>query len=413
MNTKKIIIFSLAYYPRFVGGAEVAIKEITDRISKDDIEFHLITLRFDSNLPKKESIGNVIVHRIGWSRPNPSVLDLRKFPFALTKMWFQLGAAIKALSLHRRYRFDAAWAMMAHSSGIPTTIFNMVSGVPYVLTLQEGDPPGEIEKTVRPLWMLFSRAFRRAEVVQVISNFLGDWARLRGFAGPLEVIPNGVDLELFATERPAFEAEETRKQLNIKKSEIMLVTTSRLVRKNAIDECIRALSLLPNEYVFVVLGNGPEEAKLKELAREMQVNDRVRFLGYVGHVDMPQYLHSADIFIRPSRSEGMGNSFIEAFVAGIPVIATQEGGISDFLFDPVRNPNHPATGFAVEKDSPEQIAQAVRNITNPENRQLVREIVKTAKTLASENYDWRSITLRMRTDVFARVLSKSKSNTRV
>ena len=46
---KKILIFSLNYYPRFVGGAEVAIKEITSRLPKDEYEFHLLTLRFDLN----------------------------------------------------------------------------------------------------------------------------------------------------------------------------------------------------------------------------------------------------------------------------------------------------------------------------------------------------------------------------
>ena len=50
---KKILIFSLVYYPKHVhGGAEVAIKEITDRIPKDSVEFHMVTLGYDSNLPK-------------------------------------------------------------------------------------------------------------------------------------------------------------------------------------------------------------------------------------------------------------------------------------------------------------------------------------------------------------------------
>ncbi len=58
---KRILIFSLAYYPH-VGGAEVALKEITDRIS--DIEFHMITLNFGGE-PREEKIGNIFVHRVG------------------------------------------------------------------------------------------------------------------------------------------------------------------------------------------------------------------------------------------------------------------------------------------------------------------------------------------------------------
>src|SRR3989344_643163 len=113
---KRILILSLAYYPRHVGGAEVAIKEITDRLSPEEFEFHIVTLRFDSNLPKTEKIGNVIVHRIGFSRPSPSMSDLKKFPLSLNKYWYQFGAAIVASRLHRRYRFDGTWAMMAHST---------------------------------------------------------------------------------------------------------------------------------------------------------------------------------------------------------------------------------------------------------------------------------------------------------
>jgi len=68
---KKILIFSLAYYPKHVGGAEVALKEITDRIDPAHIEFHMVTNRFDSTLPKTEKVGNVLVHRIGITTKNP------------------------------------------------------------------------------------------------------------------------------------------------------------------------------------------------------------------------------------------------------------------------------------------------------------------------------------------------------
>ena len=61
MDVKKILIFSLAYYPS-VGGAEVAIKEITDRIAPEDIEFHMITLRFDRGQARKEKIGKQTPH---------------------------------------------------------------------------------------------------------------------------------------------------------------------------------------------------------------------------------------------------------------------------------------------------------------------------------------------------------------
>lgn len=70
LKPKRILIFSFVYYPRFIGGAEIAIKEITDRVSSQDIEFDLVALRIDKKLPRFERIGNVNVYRIGFAGIN-------------------------------------------------------------------------------------------------------------------------------------------------------------------------------------------------------------------------------------------------------------------------------------------------------------------------------------------------------
>lgn len=176
------------------------------------------------------------------------------------------------------------------------------------------------------------------------------------------------------------------------------------MHKNAIDDCIRALALLPQSVHFLILGIGSEEEKLKELAKSLNVSERVQFLGQVEHGELPKYLKASDIFIRPSRSEGMGNSFIEAMAAGLPVIATQEGGIADFLFDAKRNPDQAPTGWAVDKNSPQQIAEAVQDITrNPEQ---VARVVTTARELVSKKYDWDFITEAMKARVFETAFKK-------
>src|SRR3989344_4389192 len=71
---RRILIFSLAYIP-FVGGAELSIKEIADRLDQKEFEFEMITLRFDSKLPRLEKVGNVKIHRIGLSTSNVKVSD--------------------------------------------------------------------------------------------------------------------------------------------------------------------------------------------------------------------------------------------------------------------------------------------------------------------------------------------------
>lgn len=363
---KRILIVSLAYHP-YVGGAEIAIREITDRIS--DIEFHMVTLRFRATDAPIEQVGNVLVHRISCG------------PGMIGKGWFQFAAFLTARALHQRERYDAVWAMMAHSSGVPAGLFKtFFPRVPYVLTLQEGDPPEHVERVMRPFGPLFTRAFTKADVVQVISTFLGEWAKRRGFKGPVEVIPNGVDVARFTGPQTPHEG-------------VVLVTTSRLVRKNAIDDVLRALPALPH-ITFNILGVGPDEAALKALTRDLGLESRVHFLGQVNHADLPAYLHASDIFIRPSRSEGMGNSFIEAMAAGLPVIATQEGGLSDFIT--------PEVAWVVPKDSPGAITKAIEAILA--NQGHAREVTARATAMVRDKYDWSVVARDMYERVFKKVI---------
>jgi len=402
---KKILIFSLAYFPKHVGGAEVAIQEITDRLSPEEFEFHLVCNWYDSTLPKVEQIGNVLVHRIGYVAKNPSMADLKKIPLQLNKLTYQWWAYYVAKKLHKKYKYDGVWAMMAHATGVPAGKFKKkFPDVQYVLTLQEGDPPAYILKKMKLFGKSFTEAFTRADQVQVISNFLGRWAKDMGFSGSTILIPNAVNTAHFTQEYTDQDLSEVRQELGLSVGDVVLVTTSRLVHKNAIDDVISAMVQSPANSKFVVFGIGPDEAALKKQAQEMGVADKVLFKGQISHAVMPKYLKACDIFIRPSRSEGMGNSFVEAMAAGLPVIATQEGGIADFLFDANKNPDKAATGWAVDVDSPEQIVAAVEDIVN--NPQKVSEVVKTAKALALEKYDWDLIAQKMVESVFTPLFNK-------
>lgn len=375
---KKILIFSLAYYPH-VGGAEVAIKEITDRINPSDIEFHLITKRFTKAAFPEETIGNVHVYRVGGGTSY------------LSKVLYIPRATWKAMALHREKKFDVLWAMMSYMM-FPIMLMRLWGvKLPYAITLQEGDPFEHVFERlhVKLVLPLLRAGFRNANVITAISTFLSEWARTMGYTGPLEIIPNGVDTRRFLGEMIAHEGT-------------MLITTSRLVHKNGIDTVIKALTQLPDTVKFLILGTGPLEEVLKLQTKDYGLQTRVEFLGHVDHKEMIHHLKIADIFIRASRSEGMGNSFIEAMAAGLPVIATQEGGIADFLFDEKRNPDKPTTGWAVDKDSPEQIAQVVKEIlANPEK---VKRVTETARMMVLEKYDWDLIAKQMREKVFTRVL---------
>jgi len=400
---KRILILSQAYYPMPVGGAEVAIKEITDRIDPNEYEFHLVCNGFNANLSEEEQVGNVYVHRVGLRTPDPSPGDLMRPPLSLNKPLYQFLAWRKASALHKELHFSGLWAMMAHSAGVPAALFaGGHTSVPYLLTLQEGDPLPQVEKKMRPVWPLFSRAFTRAHHVQAISSYLADWAKERGAMCPVSVVPNGVDLARFTAPLTPEEREHIRREeWGGKEGAVWLITTSRLVHKNGIDTVIDALKDLPQGVCFAIAGEGPLHKQLRHKALSLGVEPRVRFLGAVSQQQVARYVQAADIFIRPSRSEGMGNSFLEAMAAGIPVIATQEGGIADFLFDEVKNPEKPTTGFAVPKDDPLMIVRRVKYIL--QEPEIVAGIVATARDMVAQSYGWDHVATRMHDEVFARV----------
>ena len=167
---------------------------------------------------------------------------------------------------------------------------------------------------------------------------------------------------------------------------------------------IKALPLLPPNIRFLIVGDGQDKEMLVNLARELGVTERVMFTGQVDRTMTAKYRKISDIFVLPSRSEGQGISFVSTMVSGLPIVATQEGGIADFLFDAERNPDKETTGWAIDKDSPEQIAEAVKEIlANPEQ---AKKVVATARQFAIENFDWNIIAKNMREKVFGRVLTK-------
>ena len=393
---KKILIFSLVYYPRFIGGAEIAIKEITDRISSEEIEFDMVTLRLDSNLPKFEKIGNVNVYRVGFANQQKNSSDSLSWYLHLNKYFMPVTALLKALSLHKKNKYDAIWSMMATYNSFAAVLFKILKPkVPFLLSLQEGDPIPYIKRRALPVYPLFKMIFTKADYIQTLSQHLADWALDMNAKCPILVVPNAVDFELFSKRKSHTDLEILKQQLGKKIDDIFIITTSRLVVKNAVGDIISALQYLPDNVKFLILGTGYQEMELKDQVKSLGLENRVNFLGYVPHKEMPQYLHISDIFIRPSISEGFGNSYIEAMATGIPVIATPVGGIVDFLKDG-------ETGLFCEVNNPRSVAQKVEKlIKDKESRDF---IIKNAIEMVKEKYQWDLIASDMKNKVFLKII---------
>lgn len=384
---KRVVIFSLAYYPSFVSGAEAAIREITDRI--DDIEFELITLLFDPAAPREEKIGNVMVHRVGFGG------------VYLSKILFIPLAALKARALHKARPFSAIWAMMTYML-FPTVLAKCMGvRVPHMLTLQDGDPYEKVFERpfILPLAPILDYGFRHARIIQVISQYLATWPERRGYRGTIELVHNGANPKDLHGAVDEDAVNEIKKKLGKKEGDVFLVNTARLVHQKGNDDTIRALKKLPENARLVLVGGGSDEGMLKELTQELGLQDRVIFTGPVDRSEVTLYRRASDIFVGPSRSEGLGNAFLSAMASRLPVVTTQEGGLAEFVFDE----NAPVqTAWVVPKDESEAIAGRVTEILN--NPEKVRIVTDNARKMVEENYDWDMVAKKMRARVFAPVL---------
>lgn len=389
---KRVLIFSLAYYPSHVSGAETAIKDTTDRISPDDIEFHLITHQYEKDAPRKEQIDNVTVYRVGAGSAYVS------------KMLYIPLSALKAIRLHRKFRFDGLWAMMTYMV-LPVALMRILgTRIPYVLSLQDGDPYERVfgRWFIRPFVPILRYGFQKATVIQVISKYLATWPPKLGYTGPIEIIYDGANPDSIHPKASPEEVAALRKTFVTDEKDIILMNTARLVHQKGADTTIRALPLLPEHIRLVLVGDGPEREKLEALVRELGLQNRVVFTGHVDRTVVSTYRLAADIFVGPSRSEGLGHAFLSAMACRLPVVTTQVGGIADFLFDAKHNPGKGTTGWAVDVDNPEHIAEAVKEIlAHPEE---TKEVVERSRKMVEEKYDWDTIAKDMREKVFKRVV---------
>jgi len=361
---KKILIFSTTYFP-FVGGAEIAVKEITQRLP--DWQFDLITAKIQPDLANFEKIGNVNVYRVG----KGCILDKYLFP------WL---AYFKAKKLHKRANYQIVQAIMAFYAGLAALFFKKkYPKVKYLLTMQSGDSDFFIWLRTWFWYPLYKKIYTKPDYIQAISHFLIKRARKYGYKGKIEVVPNGVHLDLFKLDT------EVRPQ---QKSdlEFKILTVSRLVKKNGIDDLIKAGQYLKFPFKIIIIGIGADEEKLKKLAKDKGLEDKIIFKSQIEYSELPKYYALADVFVRPSLSEGLGNVFLEAMACGLPIIGTPIGGIPDFLKDK-------KTGLLCETRNPQSIAQKIRQILN--NEQLRKTLTENGLKLVQEKYDWDLIAEKM------------------
>lgn len=161
---------------------------------------------------------------------------------------------------------------------------------------------------------------------------------------------------------------EVRKALNIPKDSIAILSLGHLGEIKGHDDSIEALSLVAKQSLDINLyiggdGTKTDYQRLQSLIAEKGLSSRVKLLGQLTNV--VDWLHACDIFLQPSIEEGFGLVFAEAGAAGLPVLATNVGGIPDIVVDG-------ETGILVEPREPQKLAQAIESIfCDKEHRELM------------------------------------------
>jgi glycosyltransferase involved in cell wall biosynthesis len=396
-----IALFTFAYAP-FEGGAEIAARETISRLK--DLNFSIFTYRFNKDWSALEGGENFNIVRVGHgSKSN------KYYGRIWNKIYYVYAAWQEAERAHRKKRFDAVWAITASYAGLAALLFKMNHPkVPLFLTLKE-------KESGWPL-LFGKKIIRSADLIQCTSQYLADFAAKSGARCSVEVIPGGVDIELFKTKYSNTEIKSLRDSLGIK-DEYVILTTAKLVYKNGVDILIKAVAKLKEKRPLVKLliaGEGGNANKLKAECKRLAVDANVIFLGDILHKDLPIYFRVSDVFVKPARLECLGNSFLEAMVAGVPAIGTPVGGIVDFLKDPSagsgQNPSvgsgQNPTGFLVEPENPEDLAEKINFVLG--HKDIREKVVANAKKLIERHYSWDIIAEKME-EVFKRLTGEGES----
>jgi len=208
-----------------------------------------------------------------------------------------------------------------------------------------------------------------------VSEYVADSVRRRIRADGVRVIPNGVDPSVFHPDAEG--RKRARAQLELPASTGVVACVGRMTPQKGQATLIRAMPRILEARAdtrLLLVGDGPDQAALRQLASGLSLDRHVAFLGV--RPDVPEVLRAADVLAVPSLHEGFGLVLIEALATGVPVVASRTGPIPEIIDDGV-------SGLLVPVGDPPALAEAIRSLLTDEAR-------------------WRSLSLQGRREVEAR-----------
>jgi glycosyltransferase involved in cell wall biosynthesis len=353
MPGRAIRVLYLVDELRSLGGTETNLVRLLPRLPRERIDPYLVTYDLNREEPAFERLG----------------CPLEVYPLRRIYTWAAVRLGWRLRKLIRLHRFDIVHCFFESSDlwGAPIARW---AGVPVIVSsrrdlgIHRNLPQDLGYRLVSPLF----------DQVQAVSEEVRQWVirHDRLAAERVVTIANGIDLEeMRAKATPA----EVRRRYGLPDDAALVTVVGNIRRVKGQDVFLEAAQLVGSSrrVAFVLAGKVLEpvfHARLQELANTPPLRGRVHFLGAVG--DVPSLLAASDVFVLPSRSEGMSTALLEALACGRPVIATAVGGSPEVvrqdetgLLVPAENPALLASSLEMLLDSPAQcgrLGQAGRRL---------------------------------------------------
>ena len=218
--------------------------------------------------------------------------------------------------------------------------------------------------------------WRKAEVV--VAKCAGEAEMIRAVDGtvPIELVPNGVDLETF-TPGEAIPGD----------GPLRLLCVGRLIERKGQHHLIEAVKRLTDEGLDVTLdlvGTGDAQGACEAMVRDLALDGRVRFAGYVPRKEMPAHYATAHVFVLSSYNEGMSVATLEAMAAGLPIVATRTGGTDEMVEEGIN-------GFAFDWADVGALVAHLRHVAS--DRWLARKMGAASRS-RSKDFSWDGAALR-------------------
>ena len=370
MVQTRLCIITHTFLPH-IGGIERVVYEQSKRLLKNNFEPMVVTNRIDT--PKSYVVDGIKVEcyeslntgfRLGIPYSIPTVTSLETFLKAVksSEIVHAHGhpylTSLIAAKLAKRY--SKPFVLTQHNTFIEyDSIFDAVERLNDLAVGKE--------------------TLKEADKIITVSNATKDYVLSLG-AKPekIKVLHNGVDLVHF---RPLTgKREEMRRKLGISQSSIVVLTVRRLVYKNGIDTLIEGANIAVRKnpkITFLVVGKGPDLNSVQMRIRQLGIENNFRLTGFVSDEDLPFYYNAADFFVLPSKSgEGLPLVALEAMACGLPIIATDVGGISEILMKDY--------GKLVPSNQPELLAKAILEFSNIDFSSRRLEL----RAIMEEKFSW-------------------------